>query len=266
MDFSIRPVILALLVVAPIGAIGSAQPVKGTQQDSPTLLLPRAQHVAGQVVGEDGNPIAKVRIYHINTPGDLVTDSNGRFSFDTLAPAFVFQRPGFQSAFVRTSGASTLRIVLRKIPRSASFPVCSDAKPSDTAPGWGGVFQIPRTQGAEVSREVLDVDYWSRTIQMKSQSTLLQVIQGRGPMWGGGEPEDESVWRSIRYSEQTYDLEGRLLTDAKWWLPNGKCSREVGVFTESVNYSNIDCGLAEPLDSILDRLCVLPDASKRLFP
>ncbi len=266
MDFSIRLAILALLVVAPIGTIGFTQSEKNLQRDSPTLLLPQPQHVEGQVVGEDGKPIAKVRLHHINLPGDLVTDSNGRFSFDTSAPTFVLQRPGFQSVFVRTSDAPGLRILLRKIRRSPSFPVCSDANVSDRAPGWRGVFQIPTTPEAEVSREVLDVDYSSRTIQVKSQSTPLQAEQGRGPMWGGAEPEDELVWRSIRYSEQTYDLGHRLLTDAKSWLPNGKCSRTVGVFSESVSYSNIDCGLAEPLDRILDGLCVIPDASKHLFP
>jgi hypothetical protein len=266
MDFSIRSSILALLMVASIGASGIAQSVKGSQQDSPSLLLPQSQHVTGQVVGEDGNPIAKVRLYHIDTPGNLVTDSDGRFSFDTSAPTFVLQRPGFQSAFLRTGDASSLLIVLRKIPRSTSFPVCSDANPSGAAPGWSGVFQIPRTQGVKVSREVLDVDYWSRSIQMKSRSSLLQATQGRGPMWGGGEPKDELVWSSIRYREQTYELEGRLLTDAKWWLPNGTCSREIGVFSESVSYSNIDCGLTEPLDRVLDGICVIPQASKHLFP
>ena len=128
------------------------------------------------------------------------------------------------------------------------------------------MFQIPKTPEAKVSREVLDVDFLSRTIQMKSQSTLLQAIQGRGPMWGGGEADDESVWRSIQYRERPYDLEGRLLTDTKWWLPNGKCSREVGLFSESVSYSNTDCGFSEPLERILDGLCIIPQASKHLFP
>jgi hypothetical protein len=266
MDFSIRPFILVLLAFTPIGANVFSQLAKDPQQTPPTLLLLKPQHVEGQVTGEDGNPIPKVRLFHINSPADLVTDSNGRFSFDTLAPAFVAQKPGFQSVFVRTSSAHNLQILFRKIPGSASFPVCSDLNHSDRAPGWSGVFQIPKTPGAKVSREVLDVDYWLRTIRLKSEPSQIQAAQGRGPMWGGGEPEDESVWRSVRYREQTYDLGGHLVTDAKWWLPNGKCSREVGLFSESVSYSNVDCGLAEPLDRILDGLCVIPDAAKHLFP
>jgi hypothetical protein len=266
MASSIRPVILALMVVAPIWTICFSQSVEDSPQNSPALLLTQPQHVTGQVVGEDGNPAAKVRLYHINVRGDLVTGADGRFAFDTSAPTFVVQRPGFKSVFMRTSDASNLRILLRKIPRSARFPTCADANLSDREPGWRGVFQIPQTPDAKVSREVLDVDYFSRTIQVKSGSMSIQAVQGRGSMWGGGEPRDELVWRSIQYSEQTYDLGGRLLTDAKAWLPNGKCWRTVGVPSESVFYSDIDCSLAEPLDRLLDGLCVIPNASKHLFP
>lgn len=266
MRFSIRTFIQLLMVFALVGAVGFSQSASGSEQNSPPLLLPQPQHVEGQVIGEDGNPIAKVRLFHIKGPADLVTDSNGRFSFDTVAPAFVAQRPGFQSAFIRTNDAQNLQIVLRKIAGLTSFPVCSDASLSDRTPGWGGIFQIPQTPGAKVSREVMDVDYWRRMIQLQSGTATIQALQGRGFMWGGGDPQDESVWRSIRYSERTYELGDRLLTDAKWWLPNGKCSREVGLFSESVYYSDIDCDIVEPLDRMLDGLCVVPDASKHLNP
>jgi hypothetical protein len=266
MCFSFRPIILALLVVARTETLCFSQAVKDTQQNTPSFLLPQPQHITGQVIAEDGSPIAKVRLAHIDLPGDWVTDSNGQFAFDTSAPIFVVQKPGFQSVFVRTSDASNLQIILRKIQRSTSFPVCSNAGLSDREPGWGGIFQIPKTEDADVSREVLDVDYWSRTIQVNSRSIPIQAMQGRGSMWGGGEPRDELVWHSIQYSEQTYDLEGHLLTDAKGWLPNGKCWRTVGVFSESVSYSDVDCTLTEPVDRILDGLCVVPDASKHLFP
>jgi hypothetical protein len=42
--------------------------------------------------------------------------------------------------------------------------------------------------------------------------------------------------------------------------------REVGVFSETVSYADIDCVLAEPLDHILDGICIVPEASKQLFP
>ncbi|MGA2651234.1 MAG: carboxypeptidase-like regulatory domain-containing protein [Terracidiphilus sp.] len=266
MALPIRRLTLVILIVAQIGIIGFSQSPKNLDQNPPSLLLPEPLHVTGQVVGEDGNPIAKVRLYHINLPGDLVTDSNGQFAFDTSAPAFVVQMPGFQSVFVRTSDASSIRILLRRIPRSPSFPVCSKSDLSDRAPGWRGVLQIPNTQNADVSREALDVDYSLRTIRVKSGSVRIQVAQGRGPMWGGGQPEDEQVWRSTRYSEKTYDLGGMLLTDAKGRLPNDRCWREVGVFSESAFYSDIDCSVVEPLDRILDELCVIPGASKNLLP
>ena len=262
MDFSIRKFVLALFVAAPFGTAGFSQSVDDPRQNSTIFLLSQPRHVEGQVVGEDGNPMAKVRLYHLNLTGDIVTGSDGRFALDTSAPAFVFQRPGFESVLVRTNDVSNVLVVLRKIPKSAAFPVCSPANHSDREPGWSGIFQVPRTPAAKVSREVLDVDFWSRTIHVKSKPTHLQAIQGRGPMWGGAQLEDELVWGSVRYVEQTYDLGGQLLTDAKAWLPNGKCSRTIGVWQESVSYSSVDCSLAEPLDHILDRICAIPGASE----
>lgn len=232
------------------------------------LLVPQAVHVRGQIVGDDGNPIPKVRLYHLsaeNRSDDVVTDTNGQFAFETTSPSFVAQRPGFESALIQTSD-SPLRLVLHKSPRGPSFPVCSDPKLSDRAPGWRGVFQVPRAQIIGADNEILNVDYLHRTIRVVSKEKVIELEQGRGPMWGGGDPSDESVWLSVRYSEATYDLDGRLLTDAKGWMADGKCWRTVGVLSESASYRDIDCELARPLDDLLDGMCVLPDASKRLFP
>jgi hypothetical protein len=238
---------------------------QGQTKHSPALLLPAATHVRGQVVGEDGEPVAKVRLYHINQSGDIVSDSNGRFDFMTSAPSFVAQRPGFQSVLVHTRHSSELHIVLSKS-LHPDFPVCPNADLSDRVSGWRGVFQIPKGDSVEATHEVLDVDYWSRKITVKTSSSVGQAVQGRGPMWGGGDPEDELVWRSNRYNEVTYDLAGRLLTDARGSLPNGKCWRTVGVFSESVGYSDVNCELVQPLDLLLDGLCAVPNASKHLFP
>lgn len=85
-------------------------------------------------------------------------------------------------------------------------------------------------------------------------------------MWGGGRLSDNVVWSSVRYEEKTYDLGGRVIRDAKAFLPSGKCSRTVGVTSESVGYVNVDCDSAGPLDRLLDSVCITPDASKHLFP
>lgn len=118
----------------------------------------------------------------------------------------------------------------------------------------------------ETTREVLDVDYRSRKIKVKTKLSVVQAVQGRGPMWGGGDPEDELVWRSKEYNEVTYDLAGRLLTDARGSLPNGTCWRNVGTFSESVGYSDVNCNLVKPLDDLLDAVCIVPNASGHLFP
>lgn len=259
-----RVLIPSFLLFGVIGSNALAKSIRDRQEPA-ELELTTPAHVRGQVVGEDGKPIAKVRLYHSKQSQDVVTDSNGQFDLVTSAPSFVAQRPGFQSVLVHTRNPSEFYIVLRKASRP-DYPVCSNADLSNRAPGWGGVFQIPLSRALKTSPEVLDVDYWSRKLKLKSKSSEVQAFQGRGPLWGGGNPDDELVWRSTQYAETTYDLGGRLLTDAKGSLTNGKCWREIGVFSESLGYSDVDCDLVQPLDELLDRTCLVPSATKLLFP
>jgi hypothetical protein len=234
-------------------------------QDTAALLLPSPVHVIGRVVGEDGKPLAKVRLYHSQQSANFVTDSKGQFQFMTSAPAFVAQKPGFQSVLVHTQNPDEFQIVLHRA-QHPEFPVCSKTALAGRLPGWSGVFQIARSGVVDSTREVLDVDYWSRKISVQSNPTVVFLEEGRGPMWGGGDPRNDAVWRSTQYSEVTYDLEGRLFTDARGSFPDGKCWRELGVFSESVGYSGVDCIQIKPLDDLLDRACVVSDAGSHLFP
>jgi hypothetical protein len=91
----------------------------------------------------------------------------------------------------------------------------------------------------------------------------MWVEQGRGPMWGGV-PEDSRVWTATRYREVTYKLGDLRVSDEKVWLPDGKCERSLGFFSESILYYGLDCQSVQPLDDLVDQACAVPDAPKRL--
>lgn len=229
------------------------------------LLLRQPRHVKVLVAGEDGKPLSEVRVEHANLKGDLVTDPDGKVEFSTSAPYFVLGRPGYESVRLATEEATDDRATLRKLPAGEQFRVCSQADLSAKVQGWNGVFQLPKARTAKATTEKLDVDYWARGVAAKSRSKLQWGEQGRGPMWGGIE-EDEEVWGSARYKEITYRLGSLSVIDAKSWLHDGTCQRSVGFWGESILYYGLNCDSVQPLDDLIDQACAIPDASKRLFP
>jgi hypothetical protein len=230
------------------------------------LLMPQPKHVNLLVTGDDGVPLSQVRIEHANLKDELVTDPNGKVGFNTSAPYFVISRPGYESVRIATEDATDYRAVLHKLPGGEPFRVCTDVELSARVPGWKGVFQIPKRGAAKASAEKLDVDYVARTVSAKSGSKLLWAEQGRGPMWGGGGPEDSDVWKATRYREVVYKLGDDLVIDAKEWMPDGKCQRSLGLFVESILYYGLKCRSVQPLDDLLDHACGVPDASMRQLP
>jgi hypothetical protein len=227
----------------------------------PSLLLSQSVHVKGQVVDEDGKPIAGVLAVHAKLNHDVVTSNDGRIEFDTAAPAFVLQHPGYESARLQTIDATDFHVMLHKPPQGPSFRACSAADLAAKIPGWGGIFQIPAFKGVKATR-IDDVDYTERVLRLKSTSRKIVLVQGRGGMWGGDvNLYDDTFWRAIRYREVTYDFHEILpIIDAKAEFPDGTCERQVGEFGETLHYDHVSCGLVAPLDKLLDSVCLIPNA------
>jgi hypothetical protein len=242
---------------------GSASPFAQTTDSSlnPSLLLPQSVHVKGQVVDEDGKPIAGVLAVHAKLNHDVVTSNDGRIEFDTAAPAFVLQLPSYESARLQTMEATDFHVMLHKLPQGPSFRVCSAADLAAKIPGWSGIFQIPAVKGVKATR-IDDVDYTERVFRLKSTSRKVVLVQGRGGMWGGDvNLDDDTFWRAIRYREVTYDFHELLpIIDAKAEFPDGTCERRVGEFGETLHYYHVSCGLVAPLDRLLDSVCLIPNA------
>src|SRR5215469_10219490 len=77
------------------------------------LLRPEAIRLEGVVVDRDGKPIPGVHVdHHGNLRQTVSTDADGRFDFQTKAPAIVLRKEGYRSQFMRTSGTVQTRIIL----------------------------------------------------------------------------------------------------------------------------------------------------------
>lgn len=264
----VRYLLAAACLLAFNFVVASSQEQIDRSQRSPfelALLLPQPKHVSVIVLGENGLPVPDVSVEHANLKNELVTDANGKAEFNTSAPYFVLSKPGYESVRLATEDAEASRVALHQLAKGEQFPVCTNTELSLRAPGWNGIFQLPKIKGTKATVEKYDVDYAYRVVSPQSGRKRLWVEQGRGPMWGGL-PEDSEVWKATRYRGASYKLGDLEISDAKVWLPNGKCVRSMGWFGESIVYYGLNCDATQPLDDLMDKACAIPDASKHLLP
>jgi len=221
------------------------------------LLLPQARHITGVVIDAGGKPVVDARIDHTNDRQQgYQTDSEGRFELDTRAPILIVRKAGFRSELVRTQEATGSTVILQKLSENRGFPTCSNSGQYDGIDGWGASFQFPRILRVKASRPAQDADYGARNYYVETKQGPKGITHGSGPLWSFGTPSDQDVWRSVKYEEATYDVQGQMIIDARGQLPNGNRWRSLGKFGESASYSNIDETTAKILDQFLDGACL----------
>ena len=234
-------------------------------QPLPDLRLPKSVHMAGVVVDTDGQPVAEADLYYSDKVWKThQTDSDGRFTLDTRAPAIVIRKDGYRSEFMPTREARDVRIVLQKVSGKRAFPICTDSVQYVGIGVWDRSFQFPKIQGVKVSFPVHDVDYVKRYYYVNTEHGRKGIMHGGGPMWGLGTPSDEDVSRSIKYKETTYDASGISIIDARGEFANGNRWRFLGKFGETASYSDVDEATAKLLDQVLDGACIKPRPVKPL--
>jgi hypothetical protein len=223
------------------------------------LLLPQSRHIVGIVADSDGKPVAEARIDHANDRRQAhQTDSEGRFELDTDAPSVVISKAGFRSELVRTQDQAEVQVTLQRLTVKQTFPSCSNTIPHVGIDGWGARFEFPVTSGITASRQGQDVDYGVRSYYVDTKSGPKGIRHGSGPMWSFGLPNDQGVWRSVKFQEIAYDFRGLMILDARGQLPNGDYWRYLGKFGESASYFDADQDTANVLDKFLDGACLTP--------
>jgi hypothetical protein len=186
--------------------------------------------ISGVVVDNGGTPVQGARIEHGKTRVGQSTDTDGRFEFETDAPAVVIRKAGFQSHFLRTDGAEGARIML-----DPAGPVA--ACTLDTVP-------------KHTVKTGQDIDYTSTATIVKTKDGQAALVCGRGPFWSFGVPPDYLVWESVEYSEIVTSGDGGIV-DARGKTKDGKYWRYRGTFGSSCSYSKVDQTTAAVLDCLM---------------
>ena len=109
--------------------------------------------------------------------------------------------------------------------RDSHFPTCSRTEEYVGIDGWHASFQFPKVDGITASAQSQDADCGARSYYLESVPGHPGIMHGSGPMWSFGMPPWENVRRSVRYQENTYDLVGVTIADARGELPNGNLWR-----------------------------------------
>ena len=223
------------------------------------LLLPAAQQVSGVVVDSAGKPVAGAHIDHsdVTKQEQLFTDEQGRFRFQTRAPAMVVRKLGFDGKLVRTGNARALRIVLD--PETRSMPACTSK--CEGLKSSGSAFCLPATSGFTVSAPGTYFDSVMRVFTLPTRDGQREILVGSGPTWSSGIPYTGDVWESSDYHERAYRMGDSDVVDARGKSPAGKLWRFLGRFGESASYYEADAASAAVLDRVLDGVCVTPGSS-----
>ena len=176
-------------------------------------------------------------------------------SSDTRAAILVVRKPGFHSELVRTKDAGEVRITLRRLNGNRVFSTCPATADYVGIDGWGALFRFPKASGLKVGRQGRDIDYGIR-IYFISKRKHKWITHGSGPLWSFGTPPDRYVRESVKYEESVYESGGQLIIDGRGQFANGRRWRNLGRFSESAAYSDVDELTAKSLDRFLDSACL----------
>jgi hypothetical protein len=231
------------------------------------MLLHTEVSVSGVVFDPAGNPISEANVDYSVTydapqkiwSGTLwdrpfVTDSEGRFSLKTRAPALVIRKPGFRSARLLVQSKRSWRITLE--PATREPPPCPSTSRCESVGRWRGTFCLPRISEVKAGRLAYDVDYGQRNFIIETNAGPKWMRYGIGPMWSYGMPDTEKVWTSVQYKETVYNCAGIVVVDARGIDNAGKLWRFFGTLGESVDYQDLDATEAHLFDQLIDGVCI----------
>jgi len=223
----------------------------------PSLAQTESRYVAGGVVDQTGNPVPRVQISYTGSEFAYnETDGAGKFALQTKAPAIVFRKEGFRSAFVRFSQElplTNLRVILTTSTGVRALPNCPRGK--SLMGTNGGEFRFPKMPSVKQGRQGSDIDYGFRTYSIASRSGPQGIFHAAGPLWSAGSPSVYDVWKLVKYSETVLMAGEWPVIDARGEYPDGKRWRFLGRYSETVSYSEVDPAVARVLDQVLDGVC-----------
>jgi len=238
--------------LAAIGLLAAGLIHGQTKRD---LMLPVARTISGVVVDTSGKPLVGFRVDHRGF-GWYEAGADGKFQFDTRAPAVVFRKPGYNSYYLRTASASEVRVVLEQAVSHGGPAGCPNNAMCASIGSWGRRFCLPLLREVEVADHAPDVDYQTRSYYIDTPKGRVGIVHGSGAMWSLGDPMDQDVWSSVEYHETVFTVDNRRIVDARVRTAAGKYWRFLGQLGETASYRDADADAARILDRVLDGMCL----------
>lgn len=207
-----------------------------------------ATEIRGVVVDPQGRPVPEARAFLDAWSTCCRTDLSGRFAFSANQTNVIFRKSGYRSALVLVQDAvEELRVVLQP---EAPLPFCGPkARQTVGLNGWSSALRFRDRAGLKLSKQSADVDYGIRHYSHGSQF----IRHGSGPMWSLGLPKLDPSMKN--YEERSWSVDG-IDVEARGESSDGKRSRFLGKFGETVEYRDVDSETAKIFDKFLDSVCV----------
>lgn len=226
-QMSLRPDLIALLLVTSLGLSGQTHAITGTVTD-PT-----------------GKPLAGVRVLSLPWE-DTVTNTAGRYSVDKPASLIRFSKTGYRPR-TRSSRSPTLDVVLDRGSDEWSPPICQPARDQR----FGGSLKFGVPFGTRLHRR-RDADYETVTILYRGSELKF----GTGPHWSNGLPVPEVLAAMVLVRERNVRSPwDSVVAEYRGLRATGTHWRFVGTFTQTIDYDQADAIAARYFDTIVDTMC-----------
>jgi hypothetical protein len=153
-----------------------------------------------------------------------------------------------------------MRITLQKLDHDA-FPTCERAG-SYYGLGRSGELQFLKVPGVKASDPEQGVDAVIRHYYVTTKRGKASITHGSYASVPTILPDDETVWRSVKYEESTYEASSSVIVAARGQFSNGTLWRELDTDYEAASYTGVDAATAMILDRFFDGACLKPLKSK----
>jgi hypothetical protein len=224
-----------------------------------------ASPIGGEVLSEDGQPIADVSVYSNwkqccpYQQDSTKTNDLGLFHLDHSGTVLHFWKKGFQpKALVISASDSMLRIAMDSSRSERTVPACGPEQNGQKRVGWGKYglqFTVPE-KGANIKSGKPDVDYVRYVLILPKSKSYLEFWFGVYAM--SAEPNDELLVKSLDFTQLSLGGEG-IGEDSRGHLKRGRNWRQTAIIGQGgAIYRDVPLEEARVFDQIIESMCIIP--------
>ena len=221
--------------------------------------------VRGIVLDSSGKAMQDVEINHLTEDDThVMSQRDGRFRFETYAPAVVFRKKGYESQLQRIpSHGGYLRVVLQMAADPEPLPVCERGARCSLILEDRGFFCLAKVDGVQENKGEWDTDAFEKQFIVHTPSGFVSMTHGAGTSWGNATPPSWLVWRSVEFREKRLLARDQVVIDSRGVSSDGKISRHFGVEGQTVFYGDVEPAAASLFDRVIDGICIAPEEEQQ---